>query len=183
MENSLFLFCSGNKAIQNIWQEKKVKNPTKKETVNNPKPLFQRGHETIQAKEGNHSLENQTLEPSGKNDSSVPESIPENEEPGIDAEEEEEDDDDDDDHDEEEENGDAAVDRKWKGIFIEEEKDSDDDDDDDDSSDGGNKSEGEGDLSDDLLAEVDLDNILPSRMRRQAVQPGVYIRKDVGNNA
>ncbi|XWS30559.1 hypothetical protein CRYUN_Cryun24cG0129100 [Craigia yunnanensis] len=145
--------------------------------------------ETIQAKEGNHSVENQTLEPSGKNDSCVPESISENEEPGNVAgeEEEEEDEDDyedDDDHDDEEEDGNVSVDRKGKGILIEEEKDSDDDDDDDDdSSDGGNESEGESDLSDDPLAEVDLDNILPSRTRRRVVQPGVYIAKDVGNNA
>ena len=144
--------------------------------------------ETIQAKEGNHSVENQTLEPSGKNDSSVPESIPENEEPGIDAEEEEgeeeEDEDayeDDDDHDDEEKDGNVSVDRKGKGILIEEEKDSDDDDD-DDSSGGGNESEDESDLSDDPLAEVDLDNILPSRTRRRVVQPGVYIAKNVGNN-
>lgn len=149
--------------------------------------------ETIQVKEGNHSVENQTLEPSVKNDSSVPESIPQNEEPSIDAKEEdaeeeveEEDDDfedDNDDEEEEDEDENATVDRKGKGILIEEEKDSDDDDDDDDSSDGGNESEGESDLSDDPLAEVDLDNILPSRTRRGVVRPGVYIAKDAGNNA
>ncbi|XVE67627.1 hypothetical protein DITRI_Ditri09bG0003000 [Diplodiscus trichospermus] len=147
---------------------------------------------TIQPKEGNHSLENQTLEAAGKNDSSVPEFVPEKEESGIDAEEEEEEEaeededddfeDEDNDHDEEED-GNAAVDRKGKGVLIEEEKDSDDDDDSDDSSDGGNESDGESDLSDDPLAEVDLDNILPSRTRRRVVQPGVYIAKDDGNNA
>ncbi|XWS40531.1 hypothetical protein CRYUN_Cryun17cG0003000 [Craigia yunnanensis] len=59
----------------------------------------------------------------------------------------------------------------------------DDYDDDDDSSDRGNELEGESDLSDDPLAEVDLGNILPSRTRRRVVQPGVYIAKLVGNNA
>ncbi|KAE8710065.1 Long chain base2 isoform 1 [Hibiscus syriacus] len=104
-----------------------------------------------------------------------------NEDPSVDSEEgeeeEEEDDDyeDDEDDDEEEENGSAPVDRKGKGVLIEEEIDSDDD----DSSDGGNESEG--DLSDDPLAEVDLDNILPSRTRRRVVRSGVRISKEVGN--
>ncbi|TQD89692.1 hypothetical protein C1H46_024827 [Malus baccata] len=58
----------------------------------------------------------------------------------------------------------------------------DDDDSDDDSSDGGSEFEdGDSDLSDDPLAEVDLDNILPSRTRRRQVQPGVYIANDIGN--
>ncbi|XVF16124.1 hypothetical protein REPUB_Repub10bG0004300 [Reevesia pubescens] len=145
---------------------------------------LQTQEETIQAKEGNHSTVNHALEPSGINHSSVLEPRPENEEPDINAEEEEEeqeeDEDDDDDYenddDHDEENGIAADDRKGKGILIEEEKD------DDDSSDGGNETEGESDLSDDPLAEVDLDNILPSRTRRRVVQPGVCIAKDVGNN-
>ncbi|CAN7040530.1 unnamed protein product, partial [Brassica oleracea var. botrytis] len=34
--------------------------------------------------------------------------------------------------------------------------------------------------SDDPLAEVDLDNILPSRTRRRSIQPGVYISNDCG---
>ncbi|XP_022751835.1 glutamic acid-rich protein-like [Durio zibethinus] len=148
---------------------------TSQDQENVPKsPKLQANDETIQAKEGNYSSENHALEPSGNN-----------EEPGIDSEDEEDDDDDyedsDDEHDEEEENGNAAVDRKGKGILIEEKKDNSDDDA-TDSSDGGNKSEGESDLSDDPLAEVDLDNILPSRTRRRVVPPGVYIAKDVGNN-
>ncbi|XVF59958.1 hypothetical protein PTKIN_Ptkin08bG0003800 [Pterospermum kingtungense] len=141
--------------------------------------------ETIQPNEAYQSLQNQALEPSAKNDSSLPEaeSVPQNEEPALEEDEEEEDDDYEDDDDEEEEDGNAKTDRKGKGILVEEEKDSDDDDDDDDSSDGGNESEGESDLSDDPLAEVDLDNILPSRTRRGVVRPGVYIAKDAGDNA
>lgn len=78
----------------------------------------------------------------------------------------------------------AVIDRKGKGILIEEEEDMDsDDDDDDDSSDadvGDNLSGCESDLSDDPLAEVDLDNILPSRTRRRVIQPGAYIANDMG---
>ncbi|KAL0694346.1 hypothetical protein Bca4012_061526 [Brassica carinata] len=36
------------------------------------------------------------------------------------------------------------------------------------------------DRKDDPLAEVDLDNILPSRTRRRSIQPGVYISNDLG---
>jgi len=57
-----------------------------------------------------------------------------------------------------------------------------DDDEDDDSENGSDVSGGESDLSDDPLAEVDLDNILPSRTRRRTVQPGVYIANDLRNN-
>ncbi|XVF57710.1 hypothetical protein PTKIN_Ptkin07bG0004000 [Pterospermum kingtungense] len=139
----------------------------------------------IQAKEGIQSTENHAVEPSGNNDSSVPQSKHQIEQPGNDPEEEdddyEDDDDEDDELDEDEDNGNAAVDRKGKGVLVEEKNDSEDDDD-TGSSDGGNGSEGESDLSDDPLAEVDLDNILPSRTRRRAVQPGVYIAKDGGNN-
>ncbi|KAF8104824.1 hypothetical protein N665_0166s0010 [Sinapis alba] len=85
----------------------------------------------------------------------------------------------DEDDDEEEE-----VDRKGKGIsredkgkgkLIEVEESSDDSDDEDDE-DGDEYDES--DLSDDPLAEVDLDNILPSRTRRRSIQPGVYISND-----
>nr|XP_023898808.1 nucleolin-like [Quercus suber]POE52782.1 hypothetical protein CFP56_60466 [Quercus suber] len=87
----------------------------------------------------------------------------------------------DEDDDEDSENGDekAVVDRKGKGIMradkgkgklIEEEKNDDDEDDDDSDNDiGGDVSDGESDLSDDPLAEVDLDNILPSRTRRRGL--------------
>lgn len=70
-------------------------------------------------------------------------------------------------------------DDKGKGKLIVEEEE--DDDSDDDSSDGGSEfDDGDSDLSDDPLAEVDLDNILPSRTRRKQVYPGVYIANDVG---
>lgn len=103
----------------------------------------------------------------------------------ADYEEEEEDAGDDEDDDSGDQSSEEAeVDRKGKGILrddkgkgklIEEE-------DSDDSSDGGNESEADSDLSDDPLAEVDLDNILPSRTRRRVVQPGFYIANDPGNN-
>ena len=115
-----------------------------------------------------------------------------------DEEEEEEEDYEDEDDDEDSENGDekAEVDRKGKGIMrddkgkgklIEEENvdDDDDEDDDSDSDSGSDVSDGDSDLSDDPLAEVDLDNILPSRTRRRTAQRGVYIANDhrnVNNN-
>jgi hypothetical protein len=98
-------------------------------------------------------------------------------------------DDDDDEDDDEDENSDEepVVDRKGKGIMrddkgkgkmIEEEDEDDDDshdsDDSDDDSDG-NVSGSDSDFSDDPLAEVDLDNILPSRTRRRTAQTGVHI--------
>ncbi|GFP92424.1 hypothetical protein PHJA_001386600 [Phtheirospermum japonicum] len=79
------------------------------------------------------------------------------------------------------------VDRKGKGIMIDdkgkgkmlEDSEDDDSDDDDGSSDDSDSdfSDGldESDLEDDPLAEVDLDNILPSRTRRRQVQSGVRI--------
>ncbi|KAE8715867.1 Long chain base2 isoform 1 [Hibiscus syriacus] len=142
-------------------------------------PKLQTQDEIIQPIEEDHALH-----PSGNNDSSVSGPGPENRDPGIDSGEGEEGDDDEyeeDDANEEEWNGSTTVDRKGKGILIEEENDSHDEDDDDDSSDGGTESEVESDLSDDPLAEVDLDNILPSRTRRQVVRPGVHIAKKVGN--
>ncbi|KAL5581441.1 hypothetical protein UlMin_013883 [Ulmus minor] len=106
--------------------------------------------------------------------------------------EEDEDDEDEGYGDGEKSNGKAEADRKGKGIMrddkgkgkmIVEDEDDDEEDSDDDSSDGGSELEGEdSDLSDDPLAEVDLDNILPSRTRRRQVQPGVYIANDLGND-
>ncbi|XP_004304556.1 PREDICTED: histone H2A.Z-specific chaperone CHZ1 [Fragaria vesca subsp. vesca] len=90
----------------------------------------------------------------------------------------------------EESNGKSEADRKGKGvmrddkgkgILIEEDDENEDSSDDSSSSssEGGSEFEdGDSDLSDDPLAEVDLDNILPSRTRRRQVQPGVYIRSD-----
>lgn len=87
----------------------------------------------------------------------------------------------------------VVVDRKGKGKMIEESDEDDSegrvDDDDDDSSDdsGSDFSDGldESDLEEDPLAEVDLDNILPSRTRRSRAQPGVRISgdPDKGNDA
>ncbi|XP_009110619.1 histone H2A.Z-specific chaperone CHZ1 [Brassica rapa] len=88
----------------------------------------------------------------------------------------------------EEEEEEEEVDRKGKGISREdkgkgkmievEESDESDDDDDEDDEDGDEYDES--DLSDDPLAEVDLDNILPSRTRRRSIQPGVFISNDRG---
>ena len=100
---------------------------------------------------------------------------------GGDGEEEEQEEDEDDD--------DGEVDRKGKGIsredkgkgkMIEVEESDDTDDDDEDDEDGDEYDES--DLSDDPLAEVDLDNILPSRTRRRSIQPGVYISNDRSGN-
>ncbi|KAF3572835.1 hypothetical protein F2Q69_00059455 [Brassica cretica] len=89
---------------------------------------------------------------------------------------------------EEEDSIEVEIDRKGKGISredkgkgklieVDESDDSDDDDDDDDEDEYD-----ESDLSDDPLAEVDLDNILPSRTRRRSIQPGVYISNDRSGN-
>ncbi|MED6161242.1 hypothetical protein PIB30_058873 [Stylosanthes scabra] len=95
-----------------------------------------------------------------------------------------EDDEDDDDDEEEEDNAEAEVDRKGKGVLrddkgkgklIVEEDDDDDDGDSDDDSDVDGFSGDESDFSDDPLAEVDLNNILPSRTRRRTFQPGLHI--------
>ncbi|OIW01977.1 hypothetical protein TanjilG_14066 [Lupinus angustifolius] len=101
-----------------------------------------------------------------------------------DGDEDEDEDDNDDDDDEEESN---EVDRKGKkvirdikgkGKLIEEEEDDSDDNDDDS---GGGLSGDDSDFSDDPLAEVDLNNILPSRTRRRTAHPGVHIAGDRGN--
>lgn len=93
---------------------------------------------------------------------------------------------DDGENDDEKDNGEVVVDRKGKGILVEEndgdDDSSDDDDDDEDSSDGWNQSEDESDLSDDPLAEVDLDNILPSRTRRRVIRPGEFVVNDLADD-
>uniref|UniRef100_A0A7N0T560 Histone chaperone domain-containing protein n=1 Tax=Kalanchoe fedtschenkoi TaxID=63787 RepID=A0A7N0T560_KALFE len=90
--------------------------------------------------------------------------------------------------------GDAEVDRKGKGFMtrddkgkgkmVEEEQEEEDDsdvveeDDDDSSDDDYDSSDGDdSDLSDDPLAEVDLDNILPCRTRRRAMNSGISLGK------
>ncbi|GLU18701.1 hypothetical protein SLE2022_349860 [Rubroshorea leprosula] len=124
--------------------------------------------------------ENNNLGASGNYESSVAKLKTREKEPEIDAEEEDGDGDYEDEADDESVNGNAHLDRKGKGILVEEEDDSHDDDD-DDPSDSEEESDGDSDLSDDPLAEVDLENILPSRTRRRVVQPGVYIANDLGN--
>ncbi|KAK4757128.1 hypothetical protein SAY87_007255 [Trapa incisa] len=80
-------------------------------------------------------------------------------------------------------------DNKGKGKLILDDEDSDvDETDDKDSSDsdGDVRSGSDSDWSDDPLAEVDLDNILPSRTRRRRSQSGIFIssnkRNTDGNN-
>ncbi|KAI3748166.1 hypothetical protein L6452_11074 [Arctium lappa] len=99
----------------------------------------------------------------------------------VDSDDEEEGDDDDDEV--EHSNGGPEIDRKGKGIMkddkgkgklIEESEEDDSDDDGVSESDG----DDDDDLSDDPLAEVDLDNILPSRTRRRTAPPGVRISSD-----
>ncbi|KAK9061644.1 hypothetical protein SSX86_018826 [Deinandra increscens subsp. villosa] len=83
-------------------------------------------------------------------------------------------------------NGGGEIDRKGKGIMKDdkgkgkmiEESEDDDDDSSDDEDGGGGESDGDDDFSDDPLAEVDLDNILPSRTRRGAAPKGVRISGD-----
>ncbi|KAF9663508.1 hypothetical protein SADUNF_Sadunf17G0057800 [Salix dunnii] len=111
----------------------------------------------------------QTLEVSFNNQNDTVQEVVEEEEDG---------DNEADDYEDEEENGEeVVVDRKGKGILIEEDGEDDSGDDDDSSElDGGDDSEEA--EEDDPLAEVDLDNILPSRTRRKAVHPGAYIAND-----
>ncbi|XP_023551083.1 nucleolin-like [Cucurbita pepo subsp. pepo] len=134
-------------------------------------------------KQGDEQIDNISSAAEGKDDGVLA--------ADVDAGDEGEDDDDEDDC----ENGEkssgkaAKEDRKGKGIMKDDkgkgkliEEDDDDDDDDEDSSDDGSEFDNEeSDLSDDPLAEVDLDNILPSRTRRRTVHPGVYFATDLGN--
>ncbi|KAI3793849.1 hypothetical protein L1987_36472 [Smallanthus sonchifolius] len=100
----------------------------------------------------------------------------------VDSEDEDEDEDDEVEH----SNG---IDRKGKGIMKDDkgkgkmiEESEDDDSSDEDG--GASESDGDDDLSDDPLAEVDLDNILPSRTRRRTAPRGVNISgNDKDNNA
>ncbi|KAI3442418.1 V-type proton ATPase subunit C [Psidium guajava] len=106
----------------------------------------------------------------------------------------EEDDEEDDDDEDEQDAGDAGgevyakgkEDDKGKGkMIVEEEEEDSGDSSSDDCGSVGVPSESDSDLSDDPLAEVDLDNILPSRTRRQTSRPGVFIagdRKDGGDD-
>ncbi|KAL0697683.1 hypothetical protein Bca4012_053805 [Brassica carinata] len=122
---------------------------------------------------------NQSADEKIETESSVSLEKDENGVPGDLAAEEEEEDDDDGEEEEEVDRKGKGISRedKGKGKLIEVEESSDDSDDEDDE-DGDEYDES--DLSDDPLAEVDLDNILPSRTRRRSIQPGVYISNDRG---
>ncbi|KAL2505498.1 putative histone H2A.Z-specific chaperone CHZ1 [Abeliophyllum distichum] len=110
-------------------------------------------------------------------------SHPEDEEEDDDEEDYEGEEDDDGDEDAQSDGEEAIVNSKGKGIarddkgkgkLIEESEDDDDSSDDCESELSGVDS----DLSDDPLAEVDMNNILPSRTRRRAAQPGLHISND-----
>ncbi|CAK7328383.1 unnamed protein product [Dovyalis caffra] len=153
--------------------------PTKRKPDDDPIP------ENNQEQD-NHSNKSQKLESPTNNPPIIQEKNTDNAqtlEPSMDNQngtEDEEEEEEDGDYEDEEENGEeVVVDRKGKGILIEEDE---DDSDDDGSSGDGSELEGGDDSEeaeeDDPLAEVDLDNILPSRTRRKVVHPGVYIAND-----
>ncbi|OWM71396.1 hypothetical protein CDL15_Pgr005583 [Punica granatum] len=113
----------------------------------------------------------------------------------IDEDDEEDDEDYDDEEDGDEDGQQRMVDVKGKGILKDDKgkgklivgedddggSDSDDSDDDDPSgSDSDVQSGSDSDWAEDPLAEVDLDNILPSRTRRKRAQSGVVIAGDRG---
>ncbi|KAF8400035.1 hypothetical protein HHK36_015909 [Tetracentron sinense] len=107
-----------------------------------------------------------------------------------DGEEEDEDEDEDEEEDEDERgehsNRKDAIDSKGKGILKEDKgkgKLKAGDGSGEDSSDGGGQSDDDSSLSDDPLAEVDLDNILPSRTRRRVAQPGAYLVNDLEDDS
>ncbi|PSS18243.1 Transcription factor like [Actinidia chinensis var. chinensis] len=102
-----------------------------------------------------------------------------------DSSDDEDDEDEDDEDSDEHSNGKAkVVDRKGKGILRDDKGKGKMIEESDDTSDGLDDSDGDSsDLSDDPLAEVDLDNILPSRTRGRVHRPGVHISDDLGNNA
>ncbi|KAL3731100.1 hypothetical protein ACJRO7_028037 [Eucalyptus globulus] len=144
--------------------------------------------------DGNHSAEAPVREE--KRADAV---VEEEEEEDDDFDDDDDDDDDEDDDEEEEEDGDDEgdeVDVKGKGVMkddkgkgkliVEEgEEEGSGDSSSDDYGNAGVRSESDSDLSDDPLAEVDLDNILPSRTRRRTARPGVFIagdRKDGGDD-
>ncbi|CAH9088963.1 unnamed protein product [Cuscuta epithymum] len=115
-------------------------------------------------------------EGSQRDDSSVNDDEGEEDEEDYDVEEE------DDAEDEELSNGVTEIDRKGKGILIEEPVDDSDGESGSSASGSDYSTDGESCPSDDdPLAEIDLENILPSRTRRRTVHPGVRIsQQDTG---
>ncbi|KAF8020895.1 hypothetical protein BT93_G1337 [Corymbia citriodora subsp. variegata] len=140
--------------------------------------------------EGNHSEKAAVVLEESRADAGVEEE--EEAEDDDYEDDDDEDEDDDEEEEEEEEDGDDEgdeVDVKGKGIvkddkgkgklIVEEGEEGDSgDSSSDDYGNAGVPSESDSDLSDDPLAEVDLDNILPSRTRRRTARPGVFIARD-----
>ncbi|CDP09636.1 unnamed protein product [Coffea canephora] len=117
----------------------------------------------------------------GNEDNEVEDQDGEDYEDAEEEEEEDEDEDEDGGEDSDDDDSDAnaeIVDRKGKGIMTDDKGKGKLVEVSQDSSDSGSESDADSDLSDDPLAEIDLDNILPSRTRRRVVQPGVHISKD-----
>ncbi|XP_050938802.1 uncharacterized protein LOC127148650 [Cucumis melo] len=106
----------------------------------------------------------------------------------LDAGDEKEDYEDEDDSEEDEKSsGKVAANRKGEGIMKDDKGnrkliEEDDDDNEDSSDDGSDLDSEESNLSDDPLAEIDLDNILPLRTRRRTVHPRVYFATDLAND-
>lgn len=102
---------------------------------------------------------------------------------GEDDDNDDEDEDEEDDSNDDHSNGNAeVVDRKGKGIMTDDKGKGKLIEESEDSKDCGSESDGDSDLSDDPLAEVDLDNILPTRTRSRSrvVQPGIHIADNQG---
>ncbi|CAH9068146.1 unnamed protein product [Cuscuta europaea] len=117
-------------------------------------------------------------EGSQREDSSVNDDEGEDDEDDYKVEEE------DDSEDEELSNGVTEIDRKGKGILIEEPVDESDCESGSSASGSDYSTNGESCPSDDdPLAEIDLDNILPSRTRRRTVHPGVRISQQATGKA
>eukprot|EP00262_Sarcandra_glabra_P006973 TRINITY_DN19535_c0_g1_i1.p1 TRINITY_DN19535_c0_g1~~TRINITY_DN19535_c0_g1_i1.p1 ORF type:complete len:175 (+),score=73.35 TRINITY_DN19535_c0_g1_i1:104-628(+) len=159
----------------------------KEETLENP-PLLSKRKGDLECLESDKKKKKPEI--SDISPPLIEENIEEDEIEDEDDEEDEEDDDDEDEEDEEDDededkdkeaasNGNAAVD-KGKGIMKEDkgkgklkvEEGCED-------GDGGADDDDDSDLSDDPLAEVDLNNILPSRTRRRVAQPGAYLVNDL----
>lgn len=141
-------------------------------------------------REGNHSEKAPVLEEKREDEDADAGAEVEEEEEEEDGDYEDDDDEDDDDGGEEEEDEDDEGDEvdvkgkrilkddKGKGKLIVEEEEDNGDSSSDDYGNVGVPSESDSDLSDDPLAEVDLDNILPSRTRQRTARPGVFISGD-----
>lgn len=143
-----------------------------------PSPLLAENHENTQ--------DQTNIDPKNNSNKNKEEEI----EDGDDDDDEESEEEEEDDEEEETE----ASNGKGKGVIREEdykgkgkskiveESSSDSDSDSDFDGSGGGEGDNDSDFSDDPLAEVDLDNILPSRTRRKAAQPGAYLTNDMDDD-